>query len=123
MSYTLSTARLALRNVRTYATHIAPRGASAVLHLKTGQSFAGKSFGAPKSVFGETVFSTSITSCKLLFPLRHCRGNEVVGLKSRTDKRINSLRVSITIGYTVSAAVLSEKLASGPHSSRHPGPF
>ncbi|KDQ21513.1 hypothetical protein BOTBODRAFT_99860 [Botryobasidium botryosum FD-172 SS1] len=34
----------------------------AVLHLKTGQSFTGRNFGAPKSVFGETVFSTSITS-------------------------------------------------------------
>ena len=37
--------------------------APAVLHLKTGQSFVGRSFGAPTSVFGETVFSTSITSC------------------------------------------------------------
>lgn len=34
----------------------------AALHLKTGQSFVGRSFGANKSVFGETVFSTSITS-------------------------------------------------------------
>ncbi|KAK7472739.1 Multifunctional pyrimidine synthesis protein CAD [Stygiomarasmius scandens] len=34
----------------------------AALHLKTGQSFHGRSFGAPKSIFGETVFSTSITS-------------------------------------------------------------
>ncbi|KIM33387.1 hypothetical protein M408DRAFT_326116 [Serendipita vermifera MAFF 305830] len=34
----------------------------AVLHLKTGQSFVGKAFGSPKSIFGETVFSTSITS-------------------------------------------------------------
>lgn len=34
----------------------------AVLHLKSGQSFNGKSFGAPRSIFGETVFSTSITS-------------------------------------------------------------
>lgn len=34
----------------------------ASLHLKTGQSFHGRSFGAPKSIFGETVFSTSITS-------------------------------------------------------------
>jgi carbamoyl-phosphate synthase small subunit len=35
----------------------------ATLHLKTGESFKGTSFGAPTSVFGETVFSTSITSC------------------------------------------------------------
>ncbi|KAF5393223.1 hypothetical protein D9757_000708 [Collybiopsis confluens] len=34
----------------------------AVLHLKSGQSFLGRSFGAPKSIYGETVFSTSITS-------------------------------------------------------------
>ncbi|KAK2463170.1 hypothetical protein APHAL10511_004825 [Amanita phalloides] len=34
----------------------------AALHLKSGESFHGKSFGAPKSIFGETVFSTSITS-------------------------------------------------------------
>ncbi|KZT61974.1 small subunit of carbamoyl phosphate synthase [Calocera cornea HHB12733] len=34
----------------------------AVLHLKTGQSFQGRSFGAERSVWGETVFSTSITS-------------------------------------------------------------
>ncbi|GBE81319.1 Carbamoyl-phosphate synthase arginine-specific small chain [Sparassis crispa] len=34
----------------------------AVLHLKTGQSYRGRSFGAPRSVYGETVFSTSITS-------------------------------------------------------------
>lgn len=39
----------------------------AVLHLKSGQSFTGRSFGAPTSIFGETVFSTSITSCA--FPL------------------------------------------------------
>jgi hypothetical protein len=37
----------------------------AVLHLKSGQSFTGKSFGAPRSIYGETVFSTSITSCAL----------------------------------------------------------
>lgn len=34
----------------------------ATLFLKSGQSFKGKSFGAPKSIYGETVFSTSITS-------------------------------------------------------------
>ncbi|KAH7913476.1 carbamoyl phosphate synthase small subunit [Hygrophoropsis aurantiaca] len=48
---------------RGLATHAGPNAAlPAVLHLKTGQSFTGRSFGAPKSVFGETVFSTSITS-------------------------------------------------------------
>ncbi|EJU04106.1 carbamoyl phosphate synthase small subunit [Dacryopinax primogenitus] len=34
----------------------------AALHLKTGQTFKGRSFGAERSVWGETVFSTSITS-------------------------------------------------------------
>ncbi|KAI5478342.1 carbamoyl-phosphate synthase small subunit [Pseudohyphozyma bogoriensis] len=34
----------------------------ATLHLKTGQSFQGYAFGAPVSRFGESVFSTSITS-------------------------------------------------------------
>ncbi|KAF8806468.1 carbamoyl-phosphate synthase [Phlegmacium glaucopus] len=48
---------------RGLATHVGPALATpAILHLKTGQSFYGKSFGAPKSIFGETVFSTSITS-------------------------------------------------------------
>ncbi|KAJ7076354.1 carbamoyl-phosphate synthase [Mycena belliarum] len=45
------------------ATHAGPPVAvPAVLHLKTGHSFHGRSFGAPRSMFGETVFSTSITS-------------------------------------------------------------
>ncbi|KIM92093.1 hypothetical protein PILCRDRAFT_57351 [Piloderma croceum F 1598] len=49
---------------RGLATHAGPVTTStpAVLHLKTGQSFTGRSFGAPISIFGETVFSTSITS-------------------------------------------------------------
>lgn len=49
---------------RGLATHIPLAGSSvpAVLHLKSGQSFTGRSFGAQKSIFGETVFSTSITS-------------------------------------------------------------
>ncbi|KAF7790408.1 hypothetical protein EIP86_001363 [Pleurotus ostreatoroseus] len=50
---------------RGFATHANIASAStlpAVLHLKTGQSFKGRSFGAPKSIYGETVFSTSITS-------------------------------------------------------------
>ncbi|KAG8887587.1 Multifunctional pyrimidine synthesis protein CAD [Tulasnella sp. 332] len=50
------------RTVRGYATFASGDYVPAVLHLKGGQSFAGRSFGAPKSVFGETVFSTSITS-------------------------------------------------------------
>ncbi|EKM81069.1 hypothetical protein AGABI1DRAFT_37402 [Agaricus bisporus var. burnettii JB137-S8] len=48
---------------RGFATHAESfTGLPATLHLKTGQSFKGKSFGAPHSRFGETVFSTSITS-------------------------------------------------------------
>ena len=41
-----------------------PRDTSipATLHLKTGQAFTGTSFGSTESKFGETVFSTSITS-------------------------------------------------------------
>jgi carbamoyl-phosphate synthase small subunit len=34
----------------------------ATLHLKSGEAFSGKAFGAPLSRFGEAVFSTSITS-------------------------------------------------------------
>ncbi|KAI0655924.1 carbamoyl phosphate synthase small subunit [Cubamyces menziesii] len=49
---------------RGFATHAPSTSASlpATLHLKTGQSFVGRSFGAPTSIWGETVFSTSITS-------------------------------------------------------------
>ncbi|KDR75751.1 hypothetical protein GALMADRAFT_68234 [Galerina marginata CBS 339.88] len=48
---------------RGLATHAGPvHAVPAALHLKSGQSFHGKSFGAPRSIFGETVFSTSITS-------------------------------------------------------------
>jgi carbamoyl-phosphate synthase small subunit len=56
---------LPYRLSRSFATHSGPLSSMppAVLHLKSGQSYAGKSFGAPKSIWGETVFSTSITSC------------------------------------------------------------
>lgn len=48
-----------------FATHRGPPMAiPAALHLKSGQSYLGRSFGAPKSIFGETVFTTSITSCE-----------------------------------------------------------
>ncbi|PFH50888.1 hypothetical protein AMATHDRAFT_60214 [Amanita thiersii Skay4041] len=51
------------RLARSLATPSGPiTAAPATLHLKTGESFHGRSFGAPKSIFGETVFSTSITS-------------------------------------------------------------
>lgn len=49
---------------RGLATHAESfSGLPAALHLKSGETFKGKSFGAPRSLFGETVFSTSITSC------------------------------------------------------------
>ncbi|KAK0212801.1 carbamoyl phosphate synthase small subunit [Desarmillaria ectypa] len=48
---------------RGFATQVGPISTiPASIQLKTGQSFHGRSFGAPRSVFGETVFSTSITS-------------------------------------------------------------
>ncbi|KAF8897079.1 carbamoyl-phosphate synthase [Gymnopilus junonius] len=54
---------LAPRLSRGLATHAgSATSVPAALHLVSGQSFHGKSFGAPRSIFGETVFSTSITS-------------------------------------------------------------
>ncbi|KAG6886186.1 hypothetical protein C0993_000704 [Termitomyces sp. T159_Od127] len=51
------------RLTRGLATQSGPiTSVPATLHLKTGQSFHGRSFGAHKSIYGETVFSTSITS-------------------------------------------------------------
>ncbi|KWU44472.1 carbamoyl-phosphate synthase [Rhodotorula sp. JG-1b] len=54
---------------RSLATVVSPKSTNpfnrdlpATLHLKTGESFTGRSFGAPVSRFGESVFSTSITS-------------------------------------------------------------
>ena len=54
---------------RGFATH-APMPVPATLHLKSGESFTGRAFGAPRSIWGETVFSTSITSCEstMYFP-------------------------------------------------------
>ena len=59
--------RIPTRAFRGFATQasLTPTSAlPATLHLKSGQSFAGKSFGAQRSIYGETVFSTSITSCE-----------------------------------------------------------
>lgn len=54
---------LATASVRRLTTQSpAPASLPAVLKLKTGETFRGRSFGAPHSVFGETVFTTSITS-------------------------------------------------------------
>ncbi|KAI0260803.1 carbamoyl-phosphate synthase [Gloeopeniophorella convolvens] len=51
------------RIYRGFATQAgSPTATPAVLHLKTGQSFVGRSFGSPRTIYGETVFSTSITS-------------------------------------------------------------
>ncbi|GAC71586.1 multifunctional pyrimidine synthesis protein CAD [Moesziomyces antarcticus T-34] len=59
--------RAAIRSLATHASvpityTEAPASKLATLHLKSGHSFTGRSFGAPRSVFGETVFTTSITS-------------------------------------------------------------
>ncbi|PWN47276.1 small subunit of carbamoyl phosphate synthase [Violaceomyces palustris] len=60
-------AGLVRRSLATHATppitiSEAPEEQPATLHLKSGHAFAGKHFGAPRSIFGETVFTTSITS-------------------------------------------------------------
>jgi len=52
--------RFAARGFATEAKSVT--GSPATLYLKSGQAFHGKSFGAPRSIYGETVFSTSITS-------------------------------------------------------------
>jgi len=43
-------------------THVLPPKNAAALYLKSGQSYHGQAFGSTNSKFGETVFSTSITS-------------------------------------------------------------
>ncbi|KAK8846788.1 carbamoyl-phosphate synthase, small subunit [Kwoniella newhampshirensis] len=43
-------------------TPVLPAKIPAALHLKSGQSYFGENFGSENSKFGETVFSTSITS-------------------------------------------------------------
>lgn len=50
--------------VNSLYTPILPAKIPATLHLKSGQSYYGSSFGSENSKFGETVFSTSITSCE-----------------------------------------------------------
>lgn len=52
--------RVSTRTVTTWSP--APASLPAALKLKSGEVFHGRSFGAPHSVFGETVFSTAITS-------------------------------------------------------------
>jgi carbamoyl-phosphate synthase small subunit len=51
---------------RSAIQHVLPEKLPAALYLKSGQAFYGNSFGSQQSRFGETVFSTSITSCKSL---------------------------------------------------------
>ncbi|WVQ76843.1 carbamoyl-phosphate synthase, small subunit [Cryptococcus sp. DSM 104548] len=48
--------------VNSLLTPLLPAKTPAALHLKTGQSYYGNSFGSENSKYGETVFSTSITS-------------------------------------------------------------
>lgn len=46
----------------TILNPVLPAKIPAALHLKTGESYYGSSFGSTSSKYGETVFSTSITS-------------------------------------------------------------
>jgi hypothetical protein len=69
MSFLTTSLRSSLRHcspvgVRSLASAVAAAKVPATLHLKSGQSFTGTSFGSTKSIWGETVFSTSITSCQ-----------------------------------------------------------
>lgn len=50
---------------RSALKQVLPDKIPATLHLKSGQSFYGQHFGHKESRFGETVFTTSITSCEL----------------------------------------------------------
>lgn len=56
---------------RALLQQILPAKTPASLHLKSGQSFHGEHFGHKESRFGETVFTTSITSCKSLMIMIH----------------------------------------------------
>ncbi|WFD44814.1 carbamoyl-phosphate synthase (glutamine-hydrolyzing) [Malassezia psittaci] len=51
---------MALRSLTTWSPSPTPQ--PAVLRLKSGEVFHGRSFGAQHSTYGETVFTTSITS-------------------------------------------------------------
>lgn len=55
-------AKRGLATPTSLLTPILPAKIPATLHLKSGQSYEGHSFGSENSKFGETVFSTSITS-------------------------------------------------------------
>ena len=46
----------------TFTQSVSPAPVPSTLHLKSGHSFVGQSFGAPRTQFGEVVFTTSITS-------------------------------------------------------------
>jgi hypothetical protein len=71
------------RGFSTHANSSSP--ILATLHLKTGQSFAGRSFGAPRSIYGETVFSTSITSCNEFSYLDPERNSLLTVIRYRVD--------------------------------------
>jgi hypothetical protein len=75
-----STRSTAIPSVRSLATPTAtpaslftpilPQSDPAALHFVSGQTYEGKRFGANKSAWGETVFSTSITSCEWDFSVQ-----------------------------------------------------
>jgi len=71
------------RGLATHAGHSCT--IPAALHLKSGQSFHGKSFGSPRSIFGETVFSTSITSCRSSLTLLFLPADILLDTESMTD--------------------------------------
>jgi carbamoyl-phosphate synthase small subunit len=59
---------------RSLLQQVLPPKSPAALHLKSGQTFHGQAFGHPESRFGETVFTTSITSCKSRYLTRGAEG-------------------------------------------------
>ena len=59
---TLSTRGLATPINTGLLTHVLPPKSPAALFLQSGQTYNGQAFGSTNSKFGETVFSTSITS-------------------------------------------------------------
>lgn len=100
MSLFSSSLRSSLRKtfaVRSLATAAAQK-IPATLHLKSGQSFQGTSFGSTKSIWGETVFSTSITSCECSLPSSGrdpCEGQHCANLNDAAPRGIFILPLAL----------------------------
>jgi carbamoyl-phosphate synthase small subunit len=75
---------LSLKRALATAAASLPKAVPAALHLKSGQSFTGTSFGSKKSVWGETVFSTSITSCQYTARRRRIHGQPLLSRARRS---------------------------------------